>query len=71
MAEALQVFRLVGKRLFAAADQQLLTATVQDGVVNDLELAKLADELDVPQHLLLRQHAGRTIIIIIKKYMRN
>ena len=33
----------------------LFAASVEDGVVEHLELAELADELDVAQHLPLRK----------------
>ena len=53
---------LVGNRLLSPADQQLLAAAVQDLVVDDLELAQLADELDVAQHLALG-HGARVEVL--------
>ena len=67
VAEALEVFRLVGKRLFLAADQELLTAPVEYGVVDDLELAELADELDVAEHLALGQVLGVLLVPVERR----
>jgi len=39
-----------------SASQQLLDALVHDCLVQQVELAELADELDVPQHLVLCHH---------------
>jgi hypothetical protein len=44
--------------LFFAADQQLFTASVQYGIVDDLQLAQLAHELDIAKHLALGQVFG-------------
>ena len=73
MAQTLQVFRLVGNRLFSAADQELLTASMQDGVVNNLKLAQFTHELDVAKHfplghvlaVLLQLVGGRGLLVLL------
>lgn len=59
VTETFEVFRLLGNRLLLSADQQLLAAFVEDAVVDNLQLAQLADELDVAQHLAFGQKPKR------------
>ena len=62
MTQAFQVFRLLGKWLVLPAQHQRLAAHVEDPVLDDLELAKLPDELDVAQHLALGQKLGLKLV---------
>ena len=61
MTKAFEVLGLVQDRLLPPPDQQLLAALVEDGIVDDLELAQLADELDVAEHLPL----GHVLVLVL------